>query len=70
MWVIDLLLNLPSPHLRTPTHSSTPKMLRVKEHTLTLFPSIVFTFGFVIESIKELEGVSFITLHERETIMQ
>jgi hypothetical protein len=33
-------------------------VLRTKEHTLTSYPSIVFTFGFAIESIKELGGAS------------
>jgi hypothetical protein len=28
------------------------------EHASTPFPSVVFTFGFTIESIKELGGVS------------
>jgi hypothetical protein len=34
-----------------------PEVLRVKEHALTP-PSVVFTIGFVVESIKELGGVS------------
>jgi hypothetical protein len=33
-------------------------MLQVKECVPTPFPSIVFTFGFVVESIKEFGGVS------------
>jgi hypothetical protein len=37
---------------------STPKVLRDKERTPTLYPSIVFTFGLVVESIKEFWGVS------------
>jgi hypothetical protein len=35
-------------------------MLRAKEHTSTPFPSIVFTFGLVVESIKELRGASIV----------
>jgi hypothetical protein len=37
----------------------TPKVLWTKEHTPTPYPSIVFTFGFIIESMKEFGGVSF-----------
>jgi hypothetical protein len=34
----------------------------MKECTPTLSPSIVFTFGFTIESIKELKGASMYVL--------
>jgi hypothetical protein len=33
-------------------------MLQAKEHAPTPSPSIVFIFGLVVESIKELGGVS------------
>jgi hypothetical protein len=33
-------------------------VLRAREHAPTLFPSVVFIFGLVVESIKELGGVS------------
>ncbi len=33
-------------------------MLQAKEHTPTFYPSIVFTFGLVVESIKEFGGAS------------
>jgi hypothetical protein len=33
-------------------------VLRAKEHTLTSSPSIIFTFGLVVKSIKELGGAS------------
>jgi hypothetical protein len=58
MWVIDLLVNLPSPHHIILTCPSTPKVLRAKE--CAVIPSLctIFTFGFAIESIKELGGVS------------
>jgi hypothetical protein len=56
--VIDVLVNLPSPHLVTPTRPSTPKVLQAKERTPTPSPSIIFTFGLVVESIVELGGVS------------
>jgi hypothetical protein len=54
MWVIDLLVNLPSPHLRAPTHPSTPEVLQAKECAPILSSSIIFTFGLVVESIKKL----------------
>jgi hypothetical protein len=58
LWVIDLLVNLPSFHRGAPTRPSTPEMLWAKEHTPTPSPSVVITFGLVVESIKELGGVS------------
>jgi hypothetical protein len=63
MWVINLLVNLPSPHLGAPTRPSTFKMLQVKECAQTPSPSIVFIFGLVVESIKELGGVSSLVLY-------
>jgi hypothetical protein len=33
-------------------------MLQAKEHAPTPFPFIIFTFGLVVESIKELAGAS------------
>jgi hypothetical protein len=33
-------------------------MLRAKKYAPIPSPSIIFTFGLVVESIKELEGVS------------
>jgi hypothetical protein len=45
-------------HPGAPAHPSIPKMLRAKERTPTPYPSIVFTFGLVVESIKEVGGVS------------
>jgi hypothetical protein len=32
--------------------------MRAKEHTPTLDPSAIFTFGFIIESIKGFGGAS------------
>jgi len=52
-----LLVNLPSPHLGTLACHFTPKVLQAKERATTP-PFVVFTFGFVVESIKELGGVS------------
>jgi hypothetical protein len=59
MWVIELLVNLPSP---IPELRYAPLPPKCYECTPTPFPSSVFTFGLAIESIKELEGVSCIYL--------
>jgi len=58
MWVIDLLIILLNPNPETLTHPSTPKVLQAKGRASTLFPSIVVTFGLIVESIKEFEGAS------------
>jgi hypothetical protein len=47
----------------------TLEMLLIKEHTLTLSPSVVFTFGLTVESIKELGGASTI-LHFMAHLIQ
>ncbi len=57
-WIIDPFITCPSPHPGTPTCLITPKVLWVRECTSTFYPSAIFTFGFTIESIKELEGSS------------
>jgi hypothetical protein len=41
-----------------PTRPSTPEVLQAKKHAPIPSPSIVFTFGHAIESIKELGGAS------------
>ncbi len=43
MWVIELLINLPSPHLRAIACPSTPEVLWAKERIPTPYFSIVFT---------------------------
>jgi len=53
-----LIVTLPNPYFEAPPHPSTPEVLQAKEHTPTPSPSIVFTFGLVVESIKEVEGAS------------
>jgi hypothetical protein len=60
VWVIELLVNLPSPHPKALAHPSTPKVLRARECAPT--PSLfdVFTFGLVVESIKEPRGASIV----------
>ncbi len=59
MWVIHLLVNLPSPHPGTLECPSTFKVLWANKRTPTHYPSVVFTFGLTIESIKELGGASW-----------
>jgi hypothetical protein len=46
------------PHPKTPTCPFTPEVLRIKECTPTSYPSVVFTFGLIVESIKEFGGAS------------
>ncbi len=68
--VIELLVNLPSPHLGALACPFTPKVLWTRECGLTLSPSVVFTFGLVVESIKELEGVSTFTIQARYILIR
>jgi hypothetical protein len=44
MWIIDSFVVHPNPHPKALAHTFTPKVLQTKERTLTLYPSIVFTF--------------------------
>ncbi len=37
-------------------------MLRASEHVATPSPSVIFTFGLIVESIKELGGASLILI--------
>ncbi len=57
VWIIELLINLLSFHPRALAHPSTPNVLQAMEHAPT-FPSVIFTFGLIVESIKELGGAS------------
>jgi len=59
MWIIDLLVIHPNPHPKALARPSTFKVLQAKEQTPTLYPFVVFTFGFVIEFIKKLGGASW-----------
>jgi hypothetical protein len=63
-WVIDLLITLPNPILEL---QHAPLALKCYElrSALTLSPSIVFTFGLAVESIKELGG-AWIGGHEKK----
>jgi hypothetical protein len=58
VWIIDPLVTHPSPHHEAPTPPSTPKMLWTKECTPIFYLFDVFTFGFAVESVKELGGAS------------
>jgi hypothetical protein len=57
MWIIDSLVTHLSPHPTTLTCPFIFEVLQAKEHTLTPYPFVVFTFRLTIESIKELGGV-------------
>jgi hypothetical protein len=52
------LVNIRSPHLRAPACPSSPKVLQAMERAPVPSPFVVFIFGLVVESIKELWGVS------------
>jgi hypothetical protein len=54
----ELLVILPSPYPGILARPSTFEVLRTKECTPTHFPSVVFTFGLAVESIKEFRGAS------------
>ncbi len=60
--IIDLLVNLLSPHPRAQACPSTLEVLQAKMCAPTSFPFpfpfIVVTFGLAVESIKELGGAS------------
>ncbi len=58
MWIIELFVNLHRPHLEGPTCPPTPEVLQAKGCAPTPSLSVAFTFGLVVESIKELGGVS------------
>jgi hypothetical protein len=64
-----MLVTLPGPHPGALAHPSIPKVLQAKEHTPIPSPSILFTFGLEVESIKELGGTSIIVnlvMHVKE----
>jgi hypothetical protein len=57
MGVIDPLVTCPNSHPEIPACPSTFEVFRTKEHTLTLYPSVFFTFWLIVESINEFGGV-------------
>ncbi len=55
MWIIYPLVTRPSPHPEALTHPSTPEVLRTKERTPTLYPSIVvFTLDSQLSLLRSL----------------
>jgi hypothetical protein len=48
VWVIELLVHLPSLHPKVPAHFSTPDVLWVRERAPTPFPFVIYTFGLVM----------------------
>jgi hypothetical protein len=67
VWIIDLLVTHLHPHPGALARPFTPKMLRAKERTPTLYPFVVFTFGLVVEFIKEIEGASIFVGYEAQS---
>jgi hypothetical protein len=53
-----MLVTCLNPHLVAPTRLFTLKVLRAKKHTPTSYPFVVFTFGLIVEFIKEFGGAS------------
>jgi hypothetical protein len=62
MWVIELFVNLPTPIPKL-QHALLPPKCYESKNTPQLLLLPLFTFGFVVESIKELGGVSNQVLH-------
>jgi len=54
-----MLVTYLSPHFGAPTRPSTLEVLRVRECTPIPYPFVVFTFGLIIEYVKEFGGESF-----------
>jgi hypothetical protein len=55
MWIIDPLVKRPNPHFGTPTHLSTPEVLRTMERTPTLYLFVIFTLDSKLNLSKSLE---------------
>jgi hypothetical protein len=62
MWVTELFVNLPTPIPKL-QHALLPPKCYEPNSTPQLILLPLFTFGFVVESIKELGGVSNQVLH-------
>ncbi len=58
VWIIDSLVIRLNPHLKTPACPFTPEVIWTKERTPTPYPFDVFSFGLIVESIKEIGGAS------------
>ncbi len=52
-----MLVICANPHFEAPTCPFALEVLRAREHTPTPYSSVVFTFGLVVESIKEFGGM-------------
>jgi hypothetical protein len=59
VWVIELLVNLPSPHPRAPTRPSILEMLWTKERNPNSFSFCCLHLWTCNESIEELRGVLY-----------
>jgi hypothetical protein len=68
--IINLLVICPNPHIGAPTCHSTPKVLWIRVHTPTIYPFAIFTFGLVIESIKEFGGALNAHLLSNHVLLQ
>jgi hypothetical protein len=53
-----MLINHSNPHLGGLAHPSTLEVLQANERIPTPYPFLVFTFGFVIEYIKQFGCVN------------
>jgi len=58
VWIIDPFFIHRSPHPKAPTRPSTLEVLQAKKHTPIFRPFVAFTFGLVVEYIKEFGGAS------------
>jgi len=61
VWIIESLVNLPSPHLEALARVNMllyPRSVANQGMCLNFFSSVVFTFGFIVESMKKLGGAS------------
>jgi len=66
--IIDPLVIHPSPHPKAQARPSTLEVLQTREHTPTPYPSDVFIFGLIFESIKEFGGASTIFTNHFQNI--
>jgi len=53
-WIIELFVNIPSPHPRAPTRPSTPEVLQTMERAPTPYSSIVFTLDLHLSMSRRL----------------
>ncbi len=58
VWIIDSLITCPSPYPGALACLSIPELMRTMECTPIHYPFVIFTFRFIIESIKEFGGAS------------